>query len=255
MAGLASLAASMGSKVSTKTKGAFLIGLKEDGSVGGSTRFQYFPETLADSKNVNYQQKEVPGGSLPLYQWISSGERVISFTAVFTSDVDLLAGGAENTESENGRAVGAIHGRLKSQGQLGRNADIRSAIVWLRQYLFPTYKDDKTFAPPHVSLFIPGSGIGAAGGALTLASGPDTMKAVMTQCEVSYDSFFPSGLPRIATVQLSFAQIGQAGGLVTFPAYSDAMGKYVAEGYGADFPGEGGGGSKSLLDLIGGLFK
>jgi hypothetical protein len=240
MPGLASLASALTQKLSPKNRGAFLIELDRDtDKPKASVKLQYFPESLADSKTINYQQKEVPGGSLPLYQWISSGERTISFTAVFSTDVDLLAGVSTTEENADGRAVGAIWNRLKTQGAAGRNPDIRSAVAWLRQYLFPTYSEDRTYAPAHLSLFIPGSGIGAAGGNTTLASGPDSMPCVMTQCEVSYDSFFPSGLPRIASVQLAFAQIAQAGGQVVFPRRSDGMVAY-GKFYGDAFPGEGG---------------
>jgi len=243
MPGLASLASALTSKLSPKNRGAFLIELDRDTDKPiSSVKLQYFPESLADSKSINYQNKEVPGGSLPLYQWVSSGERTISFTAMFSSDVDLLAGAPET--SVDGRAVGAIWERLKTQGAAGRNADIRSAIAWLRQYMFPVYEDERTYAPAHLSLFIPGSGIGAAGGNTTIASGPDSMACVMTQCEVSYDAFFPSGLPRLASVQLGFAQIAQAGGQVVFPSRTEGMLDY-ATFYGDAFPGDGG--SSGLL--------
>ena len=148
--------------------------------------------------------------------------------------------------------MGAIYSRLKTQGVTGRNPDIRAAVAWLRQFLFPEYRDEKTFAPPHLSLFIPGSGIGAAGGNTTVASGPDSMMCVMTQCEVSYDAFFPSGLPRIASVQLGFAQIGQAKGQVVFPARTKGLSAYVT-GYTADFKSTGG--ASSLGDLAKDAFK
>jgi len=232
MPGLASLASKLGGKLDTKTRGAYLIRLKPpDDSPDSSVRFQYFPETFSDSKAVNYQTKEVPGGSLPIYQWISSGERSISFTAVFSSDVDLLAG--EPPIVTDATTPTAIVERLKNLGAAGRNADIRKAIVWLREYLLPKYVGDKTHAPNKVRLYIPGSGIGAAGGDPDVLVSPDGVTCVMTQCEVSYESFFPSGLPRLVTVSIGLAQTAQANGIVRFPRRSNELRSYGA-GYTKD---------------------
>jgi hypothetical protein len=215
---------------------------------GGSMVLQYFPETVSDSKAVNYQQKEIFGGSLPLYQWISGGERLISFTATFTCDVDLLDPNSyENREN--------LFQRLKNAGEARRNVDIRAAIVWLRGYILPTYLESTTdtqnentkgghaltIAPRKLLLSMPGTGIGLAGGD-DGQSGQDSIPALMTQCEVSHEAFFPSGLPRITTVQLAFAQIGQLKGAVTFPSrtpfYDDARkGRGIFLGY--NFPPKG----------------
>lgn len=178
---------------------------------GGFLRLQYFPETLSDSKQVNWSPKEIPGGSLPLYQWIASGERVISFQAVFTTDIDISQ-----------RSI-TLEG-LKVRGRDDRNVDIRTAVLWLRRFMMPSYLDGTastggalTRAPRKLKLYLPNSGIGAAGGAWTTHSGLDFITAIMTACEVEWVQFFPSGMPRIATVQLSFAQIAQYQGTVVFP--------------------------------------
>lgn len=189
--------------------------------------FQYFPETLQDTKAVNYQQKEIPGASLPLYQWVSSGERLISFTACFTSDVDVR-------EVEQART-----GPDKR-----RNVDIRSALLWLRRFLLPRYTSEsgpspsaspytrsRTFAPRKVRLYIPNSGIGLAGGGRSSADvSDDALNCLITQCEISYESFFPSGLPQSVEVQLSFAEVPQIGGRVFFPAASSEVDDLVYEG-------------------------
>jgi hypothetical protein len=207
--------------------------------------FQYFPDTINDSKAVNYQQKEIAGGSLPLYQWIAGGERLITFTAIFTSDVDLVT--AEAPTGLIAKAVGTagqgIRERLQSAGESRRNVDIRSAIVWLRRYMFPTYVKDEsngtkvgvplTYAPSKLMLVMPGSGIGLAGGESAATTSMDAVLCVMTQCDVTYEKFFPSGLPRIASVSLGFAQIPQLGGHISFPhrgAVMDAGIVYGGEG-------------------------
>jgi hypothetical protein len=228
-----------------------LIPLGDDGApdlqtFGTPLRFQYFPESLTDSKAINYQQKEVPGGSLPLYQWVSSGERSIIFTAFFTSDTDLVADPqlAESLQSS-------------TLGLRDRNVDIRSAVAWLRSFMLPRYVNGSTgggggssvqgtaptgntgvgsgaqssgvtyltLPPRRVRLYIPNSGIGVAGGMMGAQEQqalPDSVTCVMTQCEVEWTAYFPSGCPRIASVQLGFAQVAQLGQRVLFPS-ADGM--------------------------------
>jgi hypothetical protein len=172
--------------------------------------FQYFPTTVSDQKGVNWQTKEIPGASLPLYQWISSGARTISFTAYFSSDVDLLSQANLPT-------------RLKAGGQDDRNVDLRSAMAWLRQFLLPSYGQQSklgsptTFAPNKLYLYLQNSGIGMAGGASPFG-GNDLIPCVMTQCDFDTTAYFPSGLPRVMTAQVSFAQIAQLNGVIGFPA-------------------------------------
>jgi hypothetical protein len=185
--------------------------------------FQYWPESVSDTKAINYQQKDIPGGSLPLYQWVSGGERLITFTAIFTTDVDLTAG--EDDSPLIGTTENKIVDRLESAGVRSRNADIRSAVAWLRQYMLPTYAKSSntetrplTKPPTKLKLVLPNSGIGLAGGNVTDV---DKVLVVMTQCDVTYEAFFPSGLPRIATVALAFAEVPQEGGFIKFPSSSD----------------------------------
>lgn len=178
--------------------------------------FQYFPDEVSDTKAVNWQQKEVPGGSLPIYQYINSGERLISFTANFTSDVDYLAHGQNK--------AGELYGRIKEAGLERRNVDVRTALVHMRNFVLPSYGGESqlgsplTFAPQKIRLLMPNSGIGMYGG---FPSGqtitPDSIVCHMTQCDFQFIAFFPSGLPRIASVSLAFAQSAQVGGVIAFP--------------------------------------
>jgi len=225
MPGLKSIAAALTSQINERTRGAALIELDKttDAPTGEAVRFQYFPDSISSDKTVNYQQKTIPGGSLPLYQWIGSGEHTIGFTAVFTTDIDL------GLVEDNAGAQQALVERIKSMGQARHNPDIRSAIAWLRQYMLPSYGEEGTYnvtmAPAKLILWLPGSGIGLAGGDDGRGGGipgRDSIYCVMTSCGVNYDKFFPSGLPRIATVSLSFAQIPQRFGAVMFPAVTDA---------------------------------
>lgn len=246
----ASLSQMIGTEASTRPSEVVIIPLDDAGNaditVFGVLRFQYFPEAMQDSKTINYQQKEIPGASLPIYQWVASGERLITFTAQFSTDVDFLANPSiPATVAANG------------SGLQDRNVDIRSAVAWLRSFMFPRYISASsagggvtsqsggsptgvgaatsagitysTKPPRRLKLYIPNSGIGIAGGTASNAQTvfPDSVVCVMTQCEVNWEAYFPSGLPRMASVQLSFAQIAQLGTRVMFPS-ADHMPTFVS---------------------------
>lgn len=249
MPGLASLSKSLVTRLNER-KASVCLGELDAGDVPLQEyiAFQYFPESITDTKAVNYATKDIPGGSLPLYQWTSSGERIISFQAVFTSDVDL---GLDPS----------LFAQIVSKGHVRRNVDIRTALLWLRTYMLPTYGQTVevgvplTQSPRKLDLYIPNSGIGLLGGAsqnmgtlgerraalqgysVTTSSSDastnisaDHVLCLMTQCDVTYEAFFPSGMPRIATVQLQFAQTAQAGGRVNFPRNAPQLRDLVMKG-------------------------
>jgi hypothetical protein len=160
---------------------------------------------------------------------VNGGERLLSFTSQFSTDVDLATvEGATGTAAILGTGS-TITDRLKSAGVSRRNVDIRAAIAWLRQYMYPSYATGQgngipaegatiTIAPKKLRLVLPGSGIGTAGGSTVT---PDSVRVIMTQCDVTYDAFFPSGLPRVVTVSLAFAELPQFGGYIQFPSRDD----------------------------------
>jgi len=218
MAGLLSLGPALLARVSENKSAAYLQALTEKGDpddVFGSYRFQYFPETVADTKAVNWANREIPGASLPIYQWVASGERALSFTAAFTSDIDLLS--AAHEEDADSR-----FNSLKSAAIISRNVDLRAAVAWLRYFLYPSYGTvgpsgvPYGAAPKKLKLILPGSGIGISGGT---NDGHDEMLSIMTQCDITYEMFFPSGYPRIITASMAFVQTGQLGAnSVVFPS-------------------------------------
>ena len=52
---------------------------------------------------------------------------------------------------------------------------------------------------------MPNTGIGLAGGDSGIM-GDDEVVAIMLQCDITWEQFFPSGQPRIASVQLAFSR-------------------------------------------------
>jgi hypothetical protein len=213
MAGLTSLASALQSTIHKQKASVYLQEMEEPNDIPGTMlAFQYFPDTITDSKGVAYRNREVPGGSLPIYQWVHGGDRIVSFTSVFSCDVDL---GDSQTDTLTKAAT------LKALGVADRNVDIRAAVVWLRRFMYPRYGDAGssdspiTYAPRKCVLSIPNSGLGLAG---CSGHGDDAVLCFMTQCEVHWVAYFPNGIPRLATVSLSFTETAQFGGTVRFPS-------------------------------------
>lgn len=187
---------------------ASLVPLSSDGYELGSMErgFQYFPETITSTRGANWVSKQIPGGSHPLYQFISGTDHAISFSAVFTADekpagnlLDILTKGFSLAS-----AVGSLFGVAPKH-----TSDVGAAIAWLRSFTLASYQDQGAMkAPPVLRLYLPNSGInGWKGSTIT----PDSIDVIMTQCDVTYESFHRNGFPRIAVVQLSFFETIQVG--------------------------------------------
>jgi len=149
-----------------------------------SLTFQYYPETISDKKGVTWSSKEMPGGSHPIYQWISGGERIISFTAVFTQEMS-----PDNFKNP-----------IASSDK--RSVDVMTYINVLRSFLYPIYKDGVAYPPPRLLLIFPQKlkiGTYKAGDILCVEIG----------CDVEYEDFWEDGTIRKATVSLEFAEIIQ----------------------------------------------
>lgn len=250
MAGLGSLSAGIRPIMSTRREAVYLTELGADdrpiipsngefltATGSASRRLQYFPESLSDTKAVNYQVKDIPGGSLPLYQWINSGAREIALTATFTTDTDHYASVGTTADA----AVRESAERTRAAGVSDRNIWIPAALGWLRRFMLPRYGDTTevgvplTFPPRKLLLTIPGSNIHMNGGDGGFSGGGGLL-VVMTQCEITYEAFFPSGNPRIANCQLTFAEVGQSGGRVKFPSVTEALDSRTRENYTLGYP-------------------
>lgn len=166
-------------------------------------RLQFFPETLADSKGVDYSQFEPPGSANPLYQWVKSTARTLSMTAVFYR---------ESSE--------AIVKETKY------NVDINRKVAWLRRFLYPDYRDDGTAKPPpRIALYFPKTFLSTLGGSI--------FPAIMMRCEVGYRTWFMDGTPRLIAVELGFAECSQFSDGILWPLQKDfedvATGQWAVE--------------------------
>ena len=184
---------------------------EEEGIIPGleSRALQFWPETITDTVNVNYVDKSVPGGSHPIKQWVSNGGRSISFTVLIARDIKPnqhlgLTGLVVDPQSDTNAPF---------------NHDVRQDIAFLRSFCYPTYEksDGITLAKPPPFAFITAEGLGWG------QYGLDWFIGVMTNCTVNYLRTFNEGFPRMATVDLTFAEIANAGGTVVFHDRIDFM--------------------------------
>jgi len=213
---------------------------------GERKSFQYFPETVNDTRATNYQTKVIPGLSHPLYQWTSSGAREITFQVIFTrdralSDDEKKSLNSSSTSSKRAIVTDDIFNKqdlknnrdvsLSSAATFGRSTDLRnvdipSAVAWLRSFTYPEYSQDgngqnsgtpqRPYPPRKLILGLPGTRINYGVPSLP----PSEVYCIMLGCPVTYTSFFADGTPRVARVDLSFAEIIQvAGGVYVQDAY------------------------------------
>lgn len=232
MPGLGSLPRLIGNYADRRTTACYITPLNpitDSPETAKIRSFQYFPETLEDNRESNWEAKPIPGGSLPLYQWSTGGARTVSFRAVFTSDVDFAY---------------VTKDRLQAMGVMSRNVDVNSAVLWLRSFQMPSYGSASqvgmplTRAPRKLLLTVPNTGIGwGAGQNVGLGIDEDTLLCVMTECSVSWEAFWPSGRARIASVQVGLTQVAQMAGRVSFPQYTDTIERAITAGYGDVFRG------------------
>lgn len=194
---------------------------------GGAIAFQYWPETIQDSRASEWSPRNIPGGSHPIYQWTHGGERRISFTAMFSTDTapdDIyLAQSAEAAAA--GAAAALVPGLLTPDDpyaiqnlnplsglEMGtRDVDLRAVVGWLRWYTYPYYSegdDWRAYEPAKALLVMPNMGLSYLGS--------DHITTVMTQCDVTYEACFENGFPRLIEVALEFAEVIQSGELVQF---------------------------------------
>jgi hypothetical protein len=155
--------------------------------------FQYWPETLDDAYTTNYDTKVIPGGSHPLFQWTGGGGREVSFTAIFTTEID----------------PGSPDSLLKYQPQrellpsARYTVDINAAVAKLQSFMRPKYVDgdvNTTEPPPRLYLALNNTLLGG--------DRPEIL-VVLKGAPVSYQAWFPSGYPRIVEVSCSFSEVVQ----------------------------------------------
>ena len=172
--------------------------------------FQYWPQSLQDDYQVEYAEHAIPGGSHPLYQWVGGRGRTLSFEAVFTAEINtkrqftLASDGPAAASSATGNAVANA---LTPSSVY--TVDVAAALARLRSWMMPKYGKGGRLGevdPPKIlTLVFPKTKLGGSqGGALT-----DAVTVILRSAPITYESWFPDGQPRVATVQLTFNEIVQ----------------------------------------------
>lgn len=165
--------------------------------VGSLQAFQYFPETINDTKAADWVRKNVPGGSHPILSFINGGERMITFTCIFTQE--------ENPEELSliGSLLTGKFELFKGSGRKDTEKNIAAAVSYLRAFTYPEYKQNVSKAPPFAIVYLPNSGIVSQQGF------EDSIVGAMIQCDVTYEKFHRNGSPRFISMQLSFVEVVQ----------------------------------------------
>ena len=154
---------------------------------------------------MNYASKEIPGGSHPIYTFVSGGERVISFDAIFVND---SSGGSAGT-GLLGAALNSIFGGGGSDDGISNNdrkdvVDVAAALNFLSSLTYPLYDNQNLAKPPPVAvIYLPQSKIVSADGIV------DSFVGILTSRTITYEKFHRDGTPRIAVVNLEFREFLQ----------------------------------------------
>lgn len=190
-------------KTSHKLAEVLIAPLNEDGEIdknlGGAKVLQFWPESLAENKAPNWQNKEIPGSPIPLYQWMSGGERSLSFSAIFSRDMD----------GDIGTQGGPTEDKY--------NVDIDAAKAWLYLLSSSSYEKSQDMevavAPPILWLSFLGSKIGYNHAAPKLENYEldSGIYCIMTSLDFETRNWFPSGRPRLMSANLAFSETIQVG--------------------------------------------
>ena len=164
---------------------------------------EFWPSSLSDTKDVNYEVKSIPGSSIPIRHWVSSGERRLSFTVVLVCEIDP----GQNLGLSGGVAVPIVSSQLGKHIQQYSSTsrgivDIDKAARWIHSFLYPAryHRNDGHAIPPRkIMVVFPGTQLDEKGGRGLLGQ--------VISCPTEIKSWFPSGAPRFATIELTIAQI------------------------------------------------
>lgn len=173
--------------------------------------FQYWPQSLTDDYQVEYAEHAIPGGSHPLYQWVGGRGRTLSFEAVFTAEINtkrggtFAPGGVAGPASAAGAVANAVANSLIPSSIY--TVDVAAALARLRAWMMPQYgaggRLGQTDPPKILTLVFPNSKIGGKGRL------SDAVTVILRSAPITYESWFPDGTPRVATVALTFNEIVQ----------------------------------------------
>jgi len=212
--------------VGLRAAGLFIV--DSDGTIETDNEVGVFlinPSTWTDSKSANWVEQAVPGQSDPVLQWVSSGARKVSFSALVTADTSYFVSGQKYQPGKSGSSTldqaSAIFGGIASAfakvstppprvatGAKPSDLDISLYLDYYRSLLYPTYddvEDPKKLeqSPPLVVLFS-GKTINKFPFGFKVTSQNDLW--VVTNLEINVTKMLPNLAPMEATVTFQLTQ-------------------------------------------------
>lgn len=147
----------------------------------GPVFFQYFPESIVDSRENEVSMIRVPSLSNPIPTFIAPTERTISFKVVFSQ------------ERWEGRDI-----PLERWDKY--NFDVATAIQSIRAFTYPIGMGEPNIGitPIPLRLILPGTKIGI---------NEDAITCILKGYDVEYVAFHPDGQPRLANMTLTFVEV------------------------------------------------
>lgn len=189
--------------VSDKKPLVYLVPYDKDGNPLKDLKksFQFWPSEINDSGDPNYSSRNIPGGSVPFYQWVNNADSTISFDTVFSRDLDGVIGGDVEQDQYN--------------------VDVAAAISWLKTLKMPHYAQGELHVEPPYTLKLITPGMPVWFG------GKDYANVIMAQCSIVYKNWIPDltsesskSILVNAGVSLSFNQTVQGVKSIKFPGRS-----------------------------------
>lgn len=168
--------------------------------------FQFWPATVTIDYSPNYAEKQIPGASHPLYQWISGGGRSITFQAQFVAEIDEVVQGALAITA-GALPAPAANAAIPS----GRyTVDVGAALARLHSYMMPSYGGSGAnaglaVAPPRMRLYFPGMDLG--GGSPN--RGYADVLTILRSAPITVQKCHPDGSVMLAEVSLQFSEVVQ----------------------------------------------
>jgi len=148
-----------------------------------------WPEELSFERSANYANTQIPGGSSELNQWAATSGRSLSLSFKLYRDI--------RPQADLPGLVGFVINPQSYENQK-HNRDIELDVMFLNQFLLPTYKESGGYTipypPPLLALTLEGFDIGGLG---------NTIYLNVESVNENVVRLFPNGVRRVVTVELS----------------------------------------------------
>lgn len=191
-------------ELTMRAQNASLLDYFNDSANFGSVFFQFFPETITDDRQVDFNEQKLPFLTNPIPTFVSASPRTIAFTLQFAQELWIPNG----------------VGDKRMMRYTKHNFDVALSVQVVRSFAYPI----KGFIPQPLLLTLPGTRIGIDS---------DAIYCLLKGYSTTYESFFPDGQARIANMNLSFQEftIGIDGprGNITKTSFNDIYQEYVAK--------------------------